>query len=85
MFAVFLVSGFSLNQGFDPMGVLFLVVGVISVACLDFSVRVYGKSERTMALTFYSMLITGFIFLLFSFKINIPRRDKRTGADRMIG
>ena len=38
MFAVFLVSGFSLNQGFDPMGVLFLVVGVISVACLDFSV-----------------------------------------------
>ncbi len=67
MFAVFLVSGFSLNQGFDPMGVLFLVVGVISVACLDFSVRVYGKSERTMALTFYSMLITGFIFLLFSF------------------
>jgi drug/metabolite transporter (DMT)-like permease len=42
-------------------------VGVISVACLDFSVRVYGQSERTMALTFYSMLITGFIFLLFSF------------------
>ena len=67
MFAVFLVSGFSLNQGFDPKGVLFLVVGVISVACLDFSVRVYGQSERTMALTFYSMLITGFIFLLFSF------------------
>ena len=67
MFAVFLVSGFSLNQGFDPKGVLFLVLGVISVACLDFSVRVYGKSERTMALTFYSMLITGFIFLLFSF------------------
>ena len=67
MFAVFLVSGFSLNQGFDPKGVLFLVVGVISVACLDFSVRLYGQSERTMALTFYSMLITGFIFLLFSF------------------
>jgi drug/metabolite transporter (DMT)-like permease len=67
MFAVFLVSGFSLNQGFDPKGVMFLVVGVISVACLDFSVRVYGQSERTMALTFYSMLITGFIFLLFSF------------------
>ena len=67
MFAVFLVSGFSLNQGFDPKGVLFLVLGVISVACLDFSVRVYGKSERTMALTFYSMLTTGFIFLLFSF------------------
>ena len=67
MFAVFLVSGFSLNQGFDSKGVLFLVLGVISVACLDFSVRVYGKSERTMALTFYSMLITGSIFLLFSF------------------
>ena len=67
MFAVFLVSGFSLNQGFDPKGVLFLVLGVISVACLDFSVRVYGKSERTMALTFYSMFITGSIFLLFSF------------------
>ena len=67
IFAVFLVSGFSLNQGFDPKGVLFLVLGVISVACLDFSVRVYGKSERTMALTFYSMFITGFIFLLFSF------------------
>jgi drug/metabolite transporter (DMT)-like permease len=67
MFAVFLVSGFSLKQGFNIQGVIFLICGVISVACLDFSVRVYGKTERTIALTFYSLLITGFIFLLFSF------------------
>ena len=66
MTAVFLVSGFSLNKGFDAKGVLFLVLGVIALACLDFSVRVYGKSERTMALTFYSMLMSGSIFFLFS-------------------
>tara|TARA_Y100000768_G_scaffold388347_1_gene383711 strand:+ start:2876 stop:3748 length:873 start_codon:yes stop_codon:yes gene_type:complete len=67
VFAVFLVSGFSLKQGFNSKGVLFLVCGVITLACLDFSVRVYGKNERTIALTFYSMLITGIIFLFFSF------------------
>tara|TARA_Y100000996_G_C22472487_1_gene622746 strand:- start:90 stop:962 length:873 start_codon:yes stop_codon:yes gene_type:complete len=67
MTAVFIVSGFSLNQGFNQMGVLFLILGVISLACLDFTVRVYGKSERTIALTFYSMLISGIIFFLFSF------------------
>ena len=67
MFAVFLVSGFSLKQGFNIQGVIFLICGVISVACLDFSVRVYGKTERTIALTFYSLLITGSVFLLFSF------------------
>ena len=66
MSAVFLVSGFSLKQGFDKIGVLFLLAGVISLACLDFTVRVYGKSERTVALTFYSMLISGLIFFLFS-------------------
>jgi len=66
MIAVFLVSGFSLNQGFNSQGVIFLICGVFALACLDFSVRVYGKSERTVALTFYSMLITGIIFLLFS-------------------
>ena len=66
MFAVFLVSGFSLNQGFNAQGVFFLICGVVALACLDFSVRVYGTSERTVALTFYSMLITGTIFFLFS-------------------
>ena len=35
--------------------ILATILGVISLACLDFTVRVYGKSERTMALTFYSM------------------------------
>ncbi len=67
MFAVFLVSGFSLSQGFNFQGLIFLICGVITLAFLDFSVRVYGKSERTVALTFYSMLITGIIFFLFSF------------------
>ena len=66
MAAVFLVSGFSLNQGFNKIGVFYLIAGVVSLACLDFTVRVYGKSERTIALTFYSMMITGFIFFLFS-------------------
>jgi len=66
MFAVFLVSGFSLKQGFDTKGVIFLACGVVTLACLDFSVRVYGKTERTIALTFYSMLITAIIFFLFS-------------------
>ena len=66
MIAVFLVSGFSLSVGFNAQGVLFLVLGVISVACLEFSVRVYGKFERTVALTFYSMLFTGVIFFIFS-------------------
>ncbi len=59
-------SGFSLNAGFNALGVIFLILGVISLACLDFTVRVYGKSERTMALTFYSMGITGIIFTVFS-------------------
>ena len=67
MFAVFLVSGFSLNQGFNYQGVVYLICGVVSLACLDFSVRVYGKSERTVALTFYSMLMTGIIFFIVSF------------------
>ena len=66
MAAVFMVSGFSLSEGFDVQGVIFLVLGVIAVACLDFSVRVFGKDERTMALTFYSMLFSGSIFLIFS-------------------
>jgi len=66
MAAVFIVSGFSLSEGFDVQGVIFLVLGVIAVACLDFSVRVFGKDERTMALTFYSMLFSGFVFLIFS-------------------
>jgi len=66
MAAVFIVSGFSLSEGFDVQGVIFLVLGVIAVACLDFSVRVFGKDERTMALTFYSMLFSGSIFLIFS-------------------
>ena len=67
MIAVFMVSGFSLSQGFNFQGVIFLICGVIALAFLDFSVRVYGKSERTVALTFYSMLITGIIFFIFSF------------------
>ena len=71
MSAVFLVSGFSLKVGFNAQGVLFLVLGVISLACLDFSVRVYGKNERTVALTFYSMLFTGSIFFVFSINILI--------------
>ena len=66
MAAVFMVSGFSLSEGFDVQGVIFLVLGVIALACLDFSVRVFGKDERTMALTFYSMLFSGSIFLIFS-------------------
>ena len=66
MTAVFLVSGFSLSEGFDAQGVIFLVLGVIALACLDFSVRVFGKDERTMALTFYSMLFSGAVFLIFS-------------------
>ena len=66
MTAVFVVSGFSLSEGFDAHGVIFLVLGVIALACLDFSVRVFGKDERTMALTFYSMLFSGSIFLIFS-------------------
>ena len=66
MTAVFLVSGFSLSEGFDAQGVIFLVLGVIALACLDFSVRVFGKDERTMALTFYSMLFSGVVFLIFS-------------------
>ena len=57
---------FSLSEGFDVQGVIFLVLGVIALACLDFSVRVFGKDERTMALTFYSMLFSGSIFLIFS-------------------
>ena len=66
MTAVFLVSGFSLSEGFNAQGVLFLILGVVALACLDFSVRVYGKNERTVALTFYSMLFTGTIFFIFS-------------------
>ena len=66
MIAVFMVSGFSLSAGFNSLGVIFLVLGVISLACLDFTVRVYGKSERTMALTFYSMATAGIIFTIFS-------------------
>jgi drug/metabolite transporter (DMT)-like permease len=66
MTAVFLVSGFSLSEGFDAQGVIFLVLGVIALACLDFSVRVFGKDERTMALTFYSMLFSAAVFLIFS-------------------
>ena len=65
MSAVFLVSGFSLSTGFDAQGVLFLVLGVVALACLDFSVRVFGQNERTVALTFYSMLFTGSVFLFF--------------------
>ncbi len=66
MSAVFLVSGFSLSIGFNAQGVLFLVLGVVALACLDFSVRVFGKNERTVALTFYSMLFTGSVFFIFS-------------------
>ena len=43
MSAVFLVSVFSLKQGFDKIGVLFLIAGVISLACLDFTVRIENK------------------------------------------
>ena len=66
MTAVFLVSGFSLSEGFNAQGVIFLILGVVALACLDFSVRVYGKNERTVALTFYSMLFTGTVFFIFS-------------------
>ena len=77
MTAVFIVSGFSLSEGFDIQGVIFLVLGVIALACLDFSVRVFGKDERTMALTFYSMLFSGSIFLIFSLNhfVNILLKD----------
>lgn len=66
MIAVFLVSGFSLTEGFDPLGVTFIIIGVCSLAFLDFSVRIYGKSERSVALTFYSMLFTAIIFFFLS-------------------
>ena len=66
MIAVFLVSGFSLSEGFDPLGVLFIIIGVCSLACLDFSVRIYGKTERSVALTFYSMIFAGAVFFFMS-------------------
>ena len=51
MLGVFLVSGFSINQGYNFEGILLLGIGAICVAVLDLSVRLYGKNESTLSST----------------------------------
>ena len=67
MLGVFLVSGFSINQGYNFEGILLLGIGAICVAVLDLSVRLYGKNESTLSLSFYSLFISSIIFTILSF------------------
>lgn len=66
MLGVFLVSGFSISKGYNLEGILLLALGAISVALLDFSVRLYGKNETTLSLSFYCLFISSIIFTILS-------------------
>ncbi len=65
--AVFLISGFSYQNGLNIMGVLYLIVGAVAVSFLDIIVKTLGKNESTIALTFYSILFSAIFFVLISF------------------
>ncbi len=68
MAGVILISGFSFNQGYNKEGIITLIIGSLLVAVLDLSVRLFGKKESTIALSFYSLLFAAIIFILFSLR-----------------
>ena len=66
MTGVILISGFSFNQGYNKEGIILLLIGSLLVAVLDLTVRLFGKKETTIALSFYNLFIAAVIFALLS-------------------
>ena len=66
MTGVILISGFSFNQGYNKEGIILLLIGSLLVAVLDLTVRLFGKKETTIALSFYNLFISAVIFALLS-------------------
>ncbi|MDB9824573.1 DMT family transporter [Alphaproteobacteria bacterium] len=66
MTGVILISGFSFNQGYNKEGIILLLIGSLLVAVLDLTVRLFGKKETTIALSFYNLFFAAAIFALLS-------------------
>ena len=66
MIGVILISGFSFNQGYNKEGIILLLIGSLLVAVLDLTVRLFGKKETTIALSFYNLFFAAVIFALLS-------------------
>jgi drug/metabolite transporter (DMT)-like permease len=66
MIGVMLISGFSFNQGYNKEGIVLLLLGSFLVAVLDLTVRLFGKKETTISLSFYNLFFAAIIFILFS-------------------
>jgi len=66
MTGVILISGFSFNQGYNKEGIILLLIGSLLVAVLDLTVRLFGKKETTIALSFYNLFFAAVIFALLS-------------------
>ena len=66
MIGVILISGFSFNQGYNKEGIILLLIGSMLVAVLDLTVRLFGKKETTIALSFYNLFFAAIIFALLS-------------------
>ena len=66
MTGVILISGFSFNQGYNKEGIILLLIGSLLVAVLDLTVRLFGKKETTIALSFYNLFFAAIIFALLS-------------------
>ena len=66
MTGVILISGFSFNQGYNKEGIILLLIGSFLVAVLDLTVRLFGKKETTIALSFYNLFFAAIIFALLS-------------------
>lgn len=72
MVGVILISGFSFNQGYNKEGLFLLLIGALLVAVLDLTVRLFGKKETTIALSFYSLFFASIIFVILSLKSFVP-------------
>jgi len=66
MIGVILISGFSFNHGYNKEGIILLLIGSLLVAVLDLTVRLFGKKETTIALSFYNLFFAAIIFALLS-------------------
>ena len=66
MTGVIIISGFSFNQGYNKEGIILLLIGSLLVAVLDLTVRLFGKKETTIALSFYNLFFAAIIFALLS-------------------
>jgi len=72
MVGVILISGFSFQEGFNKEGIILLIVGSFLVAVLDLTVRLFGKKETTISLSFYNLFISAIIFFLLSINLWQP-------------